>query len=333
MRHSTLRSAIVSNDLAAFERLLSEGAAPDDGATPTLLEIAAYADRGRMAMRLIEAGARASDARLALNSAARHGDVLLVRALLDAGAPDRESNHEMGPGSKRGFPLACAARGGSLACVVLLSSRLDVGDGETEALTEIASGIAFDLHDRITAERRRETLAVIDHLASRGADATELAHGTIAHTSQVWLLEKALDVGASPRAVVTSTGRTLLHVAAARLSHRMIALLLRRGADRDARDHHGATPSDVARTPDPDVPDAVTAQRLSLSALGGDPPRAAPAPPAPAPARGALRAGARVRHPTLGHGTVLKVLGDIAQVRFSATVTAEVPCAEITTSR
>lgn len=324
--------AIGSGDLASFERLLAEGAAPDDGEQPALLESAAHGDHGRMARRLLEAGADPSRSPLALNMAAQHGDVLLVEALIAAGAPERQSNHEMGVGSPRGFPLACAARGGSLACVELISARLSPGDGDTDALTEIAMGIGIDRHDRIDGEQRVDTLAIIEHLVARGGQTTALAHASIAHTTQTWLLEKALDGGADVHAVVTSQGRRLLHVAAEHLRHRMVAALLGRGAALDARDAHGATALDLALAATPSDGEARSAQRLCVTALGGGV-AARPAAPSPVPpARGALRAGARVRHPEHGQGTVLKVSGDEARVRFSAALTVEVPCATLVVS-
>ncbi len=170
----------------------------------------------------------------ALHLAAQHGHARLAELLLDRGADleARASGHDRAGG---GTPLHWAAHYDQLALVKLLVSRgADVNPNEDGGKEGPGLGKAFDLFQHGQIAR---------HLIEHGARVTLFA------AVRLELFDEAKAMLASDPALIRSREHmsfTPLHLAARENLPRMVELLVAHGAELDAKDELGRTPTDVA---------------------------------------------------------------------------------------
>lgn len=223
---SGLIEAVRRGDIAAVERLLTDGAAvnvPDsDGATA--LHWAVYADHGPMTDRLLRAGAQVNIANrygvspLAL--ACTNGNLQLVDRLLEAGA---DPNGALPEGET---PLMTAARAGSVPVVERLVARGAQVNAQEQYRGQTALMWAAG----------QQHAEVVRALVARGADVNVRTTSGYAalifavRTGDRETVDALLDAGA-PIETAAPDGSSALVVAIVNGHYELAVHLLDRGAD------------------------------------------------------------------------------------------------------
>jgi ankyrin repeat protein len=247
---TALLFAARSGDVDSATALIDAGAAVDaaaaDGTTPLI--VATHSGQSALALRLLEKGADPNivgAGYTAMHAAALRGDVAVVKALLARGARPNDrllngtamtrygQDYALPDAFTGATPLFITARFGEVVMTKdLLAAGADPNmaakDGTTPLM--LAAGIRLDLGGlRPDSE---ESSASDD-----GRHATELATAL-------------LDAGADAKAV-NDAGDTALHGAAAKGWRSLIELLVKRGADVNAKNKRGQTPLAVVPRPHP----------------------------------------------------------------------------------
>jgi hypothetical protein len=256
---SDLAAAAMTGDAVAVDKLLALGLSIDgrDAQGCTALLRAAGGGHGELVQRLLERGAdpnlpaRTGATPLSAAISMRHQGI--VDHLIAAGA---DPNHGL-PGQVTPLMLA-AALGLPEVISRLLGARADLAASDDQGLTAMHCAALYAFGSR----ERQRALAVFDvlllaegdpdHANQSGQTPLLLLLGARAEPGSQYdedvllaVLERLLSEGVSLDAQ-EQRGYTALHLAALHGQPRVVARLLREGADRQRRDHLGRRAQDLA---------------------------------------------------------------------------------------